>query len=361
MTIRTHVFKRSGFLTAALAVAALNLTALILPTVPAMAQVKRQGADSDGPPILRGVAVRAPHESSVIGRQLRLNGDAGHLEFQQQDADFVISKLVLGGKKISARGEACEIEVEGAPFVLRPLRRVQGLRRFEGSLAACPFTLEIHNGAVQVNVGYFTESSPEGGYCEFKAADCRGNVAGFWGPADESLSRTDIVQSDRIRGAAEKNAQANYRALMASFGKDRPLARMTAFEQAGFSSRRTERCEDYAGEARHGFCASRITEAWAIALRARQNPAAFEAEETDGVRRPGRGRAAQSDAHVDAGSGERVLTRLPTKHRALARKAPVVAGDRARRAKSPVTRHHEGNRIASDRRPDGARSLWTAY
>lgn len=276
--------KRSRIFTAAFALAALNLAAGT-----AMAQVQLQGAISSGPPAIQGVAVRAPHESSVIGRELRLNGDGGRLAFQQQGADLAISRFVLSGKKISARGEACEIEVTGGPFVLRPLRRAQGLRRFEGSIPACPFSVEIHNGAVQVNVGDFTASSPAGGYCEFEAADCRGDVAGFWGPADLSISSADIAQSERIRGAAEKSAQANYRALIASAGKDRPRVRMIASEQAGFSSRRTLRCEDYAGEARHGFCASRITEAWAVALRARQNPAAFEAEEASLAKKPARG------------------------------------------------------------------------
>lgn len=279
---------RSRLQTVAFALAALKLLAL-----PAMAQIKLQGAIGSEPPALTGVAVRAPHESSVIGRELRLNGENGHLAFQQQGADFVISKLVLAGEKISARGEACQIEVTGGPFVLRALRRAQGLRRFESSIPACPFSIEIHNGAVQMNVGDFTASSPTGGFCEFRAADCRGYVAGFWGPASDSISAVDISQNERIRGASEKNAQANYRALVASAGKDRARVRMIASEQAGFSSRRTERCEDYAGEARHGFCASRITEAWAVALRARQNPAAFEAEEAGVARRsaPGRGQA----------------------------------------------------------------------
>ena len=290
------MFMRSSHLSVAFAVVALKLAA-----GPAIAQVQLQGAVGvSGQPIEQGMAVRAPHESSVIGRELRLNGENGRLAFQLKGADFVISKLVLAGEKISARGEACQIEVTGGPFVLRPLRRTQGLRRFEGSIPACPFSIEIHNGAVQMNVGDFTASSPTGGFCEFRAADCRGYAAGFWGPAGDSISAADISQNERIRGASEKNAQANYRALMAAAGKDRALVRMIASEQAGFSSRRSERCEDYAGEARHGFCASRITEAWAIALRARQNPAAFEAEEAGAARKPApsRGPAMQLGAPV---------------------------------------------------------------
>lgn len=264
---------------------------------PTMAQIQLPGAIGGGAPAIeQGVAVRAPQESSVIGRELRLNGSNGRLTFQQRGADFVISRLVLAGEKIAVRGEACEIEVTGGPFVLRPARRLEGLRRFEGSIPACPFSLEVYEGAVQMNVGEFTASSPTGGFCEFKEAGCRASVAGFWGPAGASMSVADIAQNERLRGAAEKNAQANYRALMASAGKDRARVRMIASEQAGFSSRRSERCEDYAGEERHGFCASRITEAWAVALRARQNPAAFEAEESSAANKKpalGRGPAMQ--------------------------------------------------------------------
>ncbi len=255
----------------------------------AMAQIQLQGAvggDQSAGMIEQGVALRAPSESSVIGRQLRLNGASGRLAFEKRGADFVISRLVLSGEKISARSESCEVDITGGPFVLRPIRRFDGLRRFEGDIPACPFTVEILDSAVQINVGDATASTPTAGYCEFKAADCRGSVAGFWGPAGASMSLADIAQNERIRGLAEKNAQANYRALIASAGKDRAKVRMAASEQAGFSSRRAERCEDYAGEERHGFCASRITDAWAIALRARQNPAAFEAEEANAAKKP---------------------------------------------------------------------------
>lgn len=348
----------------AAAAIALALAALKLGASPAMAQAQTPVAVGDEQPIAGGVFVRAPHESTLTGRELRLNGDSGRLVLEQQGDALVISRFVLAGKKISAQGQACEVEVADAPFVLRPLRRAQGLRRFEGSIPGCTFAVEIHNGAAQVNVGYFKDSSLEGGYCEFKAADCRANVAGFWGPADEAISRADVLQSDRMRGAAEKNAQANYRALIASFGKDRPRVRMTAAEQASFSSRRTERCENYAGEARHGFCASRMTEAWAIALRARQNPAAFEAEETSVAGRPGAGRrqAAQSGAIEEAAvPRKRAVTRLPAKDRTLARQTPMIAGDSARRAKHAVARHHERNRIAPNRSANSARSLWTVY
>lgn len=346
-------------LTAAFAIAALQLGAS-----PAMAQAQLPDDSDGGPPILGGVVVRAPHQSTLTGRELRLNGDSGRLAFEQQGDALVISRIMLAGRKISAPGQACEVDVAGGPFVLRPLRRAQGLRRFEGSIPECKFSVEIHNGAAQVSVGYFRESSPTGGYCAFKAADCRASLAGFWGPADESINRADILQNDRIRGASEKNAQANYRALVTSLAKDRPHVRMIASEQASFSSRRTERCEYYAGEVRHGFCASRMTEAWAIALRARQNPDAFEAEETNVAARSraGRRQAIQSAApDEDTVLQNHAVTRLPTKKRTLSRQTPVIAGHGAGRAKHAVARNDKRDRVAPNRRADRAGSFQAPY
>ena len=40
-------------------------------------------------------------------------------------------------------------------------------------------------------------------------------------------------------------------------------------EQTDFASQRDELCRDYAAEARHGFCAARMTEARAALLRKR--------------------------------------------------------------------------------------------
>jgi hypothetical protein len=45
-----------------------------------------------------------------------------------------------------------------------------------------------------------------------------------------------------------------------------------AAAQAGFSSLREETCRDYAREDQHGFCAARLTEAHALALRAKLYP-----------------------------------------------------------------------------------------
>ena len=51
--------------------------------------------------------------------------------------------------------------------------------------------------------------------------------------------------------------------------KDNNAIKQAAKEQAGFSSERETQCRDYAGESTFGFCAARITQARAFALRAK--------------------------------------------------------------------------------------------
>src|SRR5271170_614461 len=54
-------------------------------------------------------------------------------------------------------------------------------------------------------------------------------------------------------------------------------------------------------------------------------------------------------------SGRLPLSGLPADDRLLARQAPVVTGERAGTADNTMTGDDEGNRVASDRRADGAR------
>ena len=58
------------------------------------------------------------------------------------------------------------------------------------------------------------------------------------------------------------------KACVSTSHRHRAKQKQVVSEQAGFSSRREETCRDYAGEDRHGFCASRITLARAVALSA---------------------------------------------------------------------------------------------
>lgn len=222
----------------------------------------------------RGVPVKPPQPESVTRRELRLNGQQGLMVLDAQGPDLAVTTLRLKGESMSRRGEACEIDVAGGPFVARAAGALEGLSRFQVELPACPFTIEALDGAVQVYVGDADTSSPVAGFCAFQQADCKAYVAGIWGPSPRSFSSADLRQIERARAKAEANARANFRALIAAAGRDRDRARVIAAEQAGFSSRRAERCFDYAAESEHGFCASRVTQARATALRARLDRAA---------------------------------------------------------------------------------------
>ena len=62
--------------------------------------------------------------------------------------------------------------------------------------------------------------------------------------------------------------RTNFRALLASVGKDQEAVKKIVGEQAGFSSEREMTCRNYLREEIHGFCAVRITQARALALQA---------------------------------------------------------------------------------------------
>jgi hypothetical protein len=259
----------------------------LAPATTARAQSRPPGPAS-APALEQGAPVRAPEEAGVTGRDLRLNGLHGRMRIERRGADLVLARLTLAGERATRRGEACEAEVSDGALALKPLRRHEGLRRYEASLPGCSIALDLLAGAVQASVADVHAGAAQAGACLLKSADCKVVVAGVWGPPDEAIGEAEIARIERARAAAERNAMANYRALVAAAGKDRDKVRVAAAEQAGFSSRRSEHCGDYAGEERHGFCASRVTEAWAVALRARLNPDSFEAEEAvAAARRPG--------------------------------------------------------------------------
>jgi hypothetical protein len=122
--------------------------------------------------------------------------------------------------------------------------------------------------------------------CAFTQADCVVHIGGVWGPGGAAITAAEAQNILKARTSAEKNALANYRALVAQAGGDRQKVRAIAAEQASFSSRRSELCFDYDREDVHGFCSARMTEARAVALRAQLNPAAFEAENNAPERKP---------------------------------------------------------------------------
>ena len=237
--------------------------------LPGALQVQPSGgsnASSDSPgaaqkrPKLAGT--KPPTVESILGRELARDGSAGIISFRTTpEKGIEITKLSLAGEGTSRPGEPCRVDViaEGA-IQARFGGRPNGVSRYEVDIPACPFFLEVLDGAVLVT------RSPR--TCEFREVQCRVDPAGLWGPPGNSIGPDQAKQFERERGRAESDMRANFRALLTGAGKDKEAIKKIAGEQAGFSSAREMTCRTYLKEDVHGYCALRLTQARALALQA---------------------------------------------------------------------------------------------
>ncbi|HEX2552480.1 MAG TPA: hypothetical protein VHL98_02180 [Microvirga sp.] len=203
------------------------------------------------------VPAKTASEASVLGRQLRLNGQDGSLRLERSGRDEWRARISLAGTRISRPGEACTVEpAEALPVSLRG--RPDGLMRFEIDVPSCPIAASLLDGALWVR--------EPAGLCQIEASDCRVNPRGVWGPEPAALvplART--IETDR--GIADRTVRENYKVMTqrAAPGEVRPIVS----EQASFSADRETVCRNYRGEATHGFCNARFTEGRAAQLAAR--------------------------------------------------------------------------------------------
>jgi hypothetical protein len=213
-----------------------------------------------GQPKLAGL--KPPSEETIFGHELSRDGFAGIIVFQRGSGNGLeIAKLLIAGEKISRPGQQCQVEVAtGTPIQTRFVGRSNGVSRYEVDIEACPFSIDVLEGAVLVT------RTPK--TCDFQAADCRADPAGLWGPPGNAIGPDEVKQLERERSRAEAAMRANFRALLTSAGKDKNAIKQIAGEQAGFSSEREEICRTYLREDMHGFCGLRITQARALALQA---------------------------------------------------------------------------------------------
>jgi hypothetical protein len=211
---------------------------------------------------LKPLGLKAPSEETVLGRELSLDGAAGVIVLEAlPGSGIAVSKLSLAGESLSHPPDECRVDVVGnGPIAASFAGRPKGVTRYQIEVAACPFSLDVLEGAVLV--------TRPAGTCDFAAAECRVNPAGLWGPAGGAIGPDQAKRIERERSRAESNMRANFRALLASVGKDREAIKRIAGEQAGFSSEREITCRKYQKEEEHGFCALRITQARALALEA---------------------------------------------------------------------------------------------
>jgi hypothetical protein len=211
----------------------------------------------------RGPAVmpKAPSEDTILGKTLKLDGAGSAVEFSRAGSDIEIVKLTLSGDRLSRSGEECRVDVAGMPLKLTPREGGSGLRRYQVvSFPACPFTLDVLDGAVLV--------TNEGKACELKEADCRADPSGLWGMAETEFDPKKAEETLGARAKVEKSVRADFRELYDRNKKDALVRGFVVKEQAGFSSWREEVCRSYAKESDFGYCALRLTEARVIALGA---------------------------------------------------------------------------------------------
>ena len=252
----------------------LPLIACLAAASPASAQLMLPGAIGAPPPDAGAAgqpakpkpkpkppAPKAVSEDALLGQELYLNGRNGLMSFARAGKELSIGKLKLAGDAISRPGDKCEVDVvAGGQIALASEGRPNGAARYAVDVPACPFSVEVLDGAAL--------AIHSGGACEFKEADCRIEPAGLWGPTPNAFSPARIKEFEKARGSAEASMRDGFKALT-SAGKDKAEVRQAAREQAGFSAEREMMCRDYAREDTHGFCALRITEARSVSLRAR--------------------------------------------------------------------------------------------
>ncbi len=209
------------------------------------------------PPPPKPVPAKAISDASILGRQLKLNGQDGSLRLERSGRDEWRARISLVGTRISRPGEACTIEpAEALPVTLRG--RPDGLLRYEINVPSCPIAASLLDGAVWVR--------EPAGLCVIEASDCRLNPRGVWGPEPAALvplART--IETDR--GTADRAVRENYKILAQRAGPGE--MRSIVSEQASFSADRETMCRNYRGEAAHGFCNARFTEGRAAQLAAR--------------------------------------------------------------------------------------------
>src|ERR1700677_1115808 len=201
----------------------------------------------------------APGSESIVGKPLLQNGLAGQLLFSGGDKSLQIDKFTLPGEVVSDPKQKCRIDiVSETPIEAKSEGAPDGLARYSADIPACPLTFDVLDGSVLVPAQTTA--------CVFQAADCQASPSGLWGPEGVSLEK-DAKVIAKARRRADASITQTLR-LIQEHDKQASSAAMTR-EQTDFASQRDEVCRDYASEARHGFCAARITEARAALLRKR--------------------------------------------------------------------------------------------
>lgn len=219
----------------------------------------RKPAPTPVPVVARPVAVKAPSEDAILGRELKQNGTNGSLKIERAGRGDLKVRLTLAGRRSAQSVETCAIPLggsEGLPLVSQG--RPEGAARYQVAEPTCPLQIDILDDAVLVK-------GPSE-ICVFAGASCQVDPSGLWGPEPAQLfSRSrDFEQT---RASADKAVRDNYKVLAQRANPQ--TVRPIVAEQAAFSSDREMVCRSYAREGSHSFCNARVTEARALSLATR--------------------------------------------------------------------------------------------
>ena len=225
---------------------------------PAKPKPRRKPADAAGLPVAAPAPARVLPATSLAGQTLYRDGRGSEITFATRDKALVVSHLTLAGR--GDDGSDCRVDVADLPLPVRDEGQPDGMARIGIPVPACPLSFDVLDGAA-------LETSDRA-VCAFAATHCTVDTTGLWGPPGASLTPERDKAIERQRTLAEAAVRGGYKRLM-STTKLRSALMTYAQEQAQFSSTREEMCRGYAAEVKHGFCATRLTEARAAALRAK--------------------------------------------------------------------------------------------
>ena len=225
---------------------------------------RRPALDETGLPAAPPLAKVLP-AATLAGQTLYRGGRGSEIGFALRDKTLVVSHLTLVGQ--GGDGGECRIDVADLPLPVREEGQPDGMARIGIPVPACPISFDVLDGAAL--------ETGERATCSFAATHCTVDPTGLWGPQATALTPERAKAIERQRSLAEAAVRASFKRLVANT-KDRPTVMGYAREQAQFSSTREEVCRSYAGEVRHGFCSTRLTEARAAALRTRADLAQIE-------------------------------------------------------------------------------------
>jgi hypothetical protein len=203
-----------------------------------------------------GVGALVADPAALDGKTLRLNGRNGELRLAKgPDGKLQIVKFALAGEVISNPAQRCKIDiVSDKPLDANPQGAPDGLPRFAAAIPACPLTFDVVADGVL--------APPQANACVFAAADCQASPSGLWGPESADLEK-DPRAIARTRALADRSIQDSLHELVR---RDKDAAAPLTRQESDFAAERDDLCHDYAGEARLGFCASRVQQSRAALL-----------------------------------------------------------------------------------------------